>query len=372
MTLGRTAALALVLLLPLPLLAQGWTLDAAAGRAVHDPVSARVSSTAASLGLSWDGGEGSRWVYLSAGAPLGDAGPAWGAGGAGAWLSLTRGDFTVGTTLAAHVFGYGAADSVRSGSGATLEALPGIVFSRGPLRVELSSGVVATTDAAGDSSRARTVHQSDGRLALTDGAGVEIAAVGRFLRTDQGDWPYAGGTARVERGRVGGWAFAGRWLKDEGFPAPRTAYGAGVSYEVLPRTRVLLDWRQEPLDPVYLNSPRRSWSVQVSRAFGRAAEGAGRPAAPGRAGAEPGAAGWVVFRLPVRQHPAAPALIGDFTGWSPVAMTEEDGYWTARVRTGSGVHHYAFRAPDGTVFVPAYLPAVNDGFGGASALVVVP
>jgi hypothetical protein len=368
-TFGRTAALALVLLLPLPLFAQGWTLDAAAGRAVHDPVSARIGSTVASLGLSWDQGEGARWLYLSAGAPLGDPGPAWGAGGAGAWLGTTRGAFTFGASLGAHVFGYGAADSVESGGGATLEALPGVVFSRGPLRAELSSGLVATTDAAGDSSSSRAVHQSDARLAWAGAGGVEVAAVGRFLRTGEGDWPYAGGSARVERGRAAGWAFAGRWLKEEGFPAPRTAYGVGASYEVLPRTKVLVDWRQEPVDPVYLNVPRRSWSVQLSRGFGRRSA---RPAAPSRAGAEPSGGGGVTFRLPVGDHPRATWLVGDFTGWRPVAMTEVDGYWTVRLRVDPGAHHYAFRSGDGTVFVPPYLPAVDDGFGGTSAVVVVP
>ena len=59
-----------------------WTVEASAGRAVHDPVAARVSTTSAALGVAYEDGE-SGWAYASGGAPIDGEGPGWGAGGAG-------------------------------------------------------------------------------------------------------------------------------------------------------------------------------------------------------------------------------------------------------------------------------------------------
>ena len=360
------AALAAALLAP-PVLAsaQGWTVDAAAGRAVHDPVSARVGSTVASLGLSWDGGRDAPWLYLSAGTPLGGPGPAWGAGGAGAWIGARRGPFELGASLGAHVFGYGASQGSPDGFGGTLEVIPAVAVTRGSLRAELSSGFVGTADAVGDSSSNRVVHESGARLSWSGAPGVELAAQARYLRADSGDFPYVGGAAGYERGRLGVWGYAGTWLHDD-FPAPSEAFGAGASYEVIPRTRVQLSFRQEPVDPVYFGTPRRSWSVQVSRAIGRRPP----PAAP-RALPEL-SSGWAVFRLPARGHADAPSLVGDFSGWRPVAMTEENGFWTARVRLAPGAYHYGFRSAAGEFFLPEGTPGVDDGFGGTSAVLVVP
>ena len=369
MTFGRTAAALLIgTLLPASLSAQGWTVDAAAGRALHDPVSARVQSTVASLGLGWEGGGGARWLYLSAGTPLGDPGPAWGAAGAGGWVGVERGAFTVGASLGAHLFGYGASGDVGEGGGATLEILPTVAFTRGPVRAELSSGFVGTADLVGDSTASRAVHESGARLAFTGAPGVEVAAEGRFLRTDEGDWPYAGGRASIDRGKLQLWAHAGQWLNDS-FPSPKTAYGVGAGYEVLPRTRLQADWRQEPVDPVYFGTPRRTWTVQIRRSLGRAparAPAASTIPAPRAEG------GWVLFRLPRGAHPAAPELVGSFTGWKPVAMAEEGDWWTVRLQVAPGAHHYAYRGTDGASFVPAGLPAVDDGMGGTSAVLVVP
>ncbi|HEX8694862.1 MAG TPA: hypothetical protein VF746_20715 [Longimicrobium sp.] len=344
-----------------------WTVDLAAGRAVHDPVSARVGSTVASVGVSYDGGP-ARWLYLSAGAPLGDPGPAWGAGGAGGWVGVERGAFTAGMLLGAHLFGYGAADSAASGGGATLEVIPTVTWARGPVRAELSAGFVGNADAMGDSTRSRGVLDSGARLVLAPAPGVELSADGRYLRADGEDWPFAGASARVERGAWSAWGYAGRWLGRDSLD-PSTAYGAGAGYRLDRKTRVQAGFRQEPTDPVYLNVPRRSWSLQVSRALGRVREG-GRAAPPPLAPAVAG--GVATFRLPAAEHAAAPSLVGDFTGWRPVAMTLSGGQWTAAVPLGRGVWHYAFRTASGDVVVPPGVPTVDDGFGGKSAVLLVP
>jgi hypothetical protein len=363
-----TAALAAALSAPLPLAAQGWTVDAAAGRAVHDPVSARIGSTVASLGLSWEGGQGVRWLYLSAGGPLGGPGPAWGAGGAGSWLGVERGALALGASVGAHVFGYGSSQGTPEGGGATVELLPTVALTLGSVRAELSSGFVGTADVAGDSTESRGVHESGARLSWMGTEGVELAAQARYLRTQEGDFPYAGVSGAYERGRLGAWGYVGSWL-DGDLPDPAEAFGAGVAYEVIPRTRLQLSWRQEPVDPVYFGTPRRTWTVQVSRSIGRAGDRS-PPSAPSAAPVVRD--GWAVFRLPAAAHPAAPSLVGSFTAWKPVAMSMEGGFWTARVQVQPGAHHYGYRADDGAFFVPAGVPTVDDGMGGTSAVLVVP
>ena len=71
MTLRSILFASITACLPLPaaLGAQGWAVQAAAGRAVSDPVSARVGSNVASLGVEY-GDSAARWLYLTAGTPL--------------------------------------------------------------------------------------------------------------------------------------------------------------------------------------------------------------------------------------------------------------------------------------------------------------
>jgi len=379
-TAGRTTLLLLALaLLPLSVAAQGWRVDASAGRAVHDPVQARVGSTVASVGLSYDGGA-ARWLYLSAGSPLDGAGPAWGAGGLGGWLGVELGDWSVGASLGAHAFGYGSADSVRSGGGGTVEVLPTLAWARGLVRAEVSAGFVGNFDVTDDSTRQRSALDTGARLAFAPAAGVEVAGEGRYLVVEGERWPYAGAALQVERGPMTGWAYAGQWLGRDSLD-PSTAYGAGAGYRIDRRTRVEVGVRQEPTDPLYLSTPRRTWSVQLSRAIGRVRDGepAGALAAAPSLAPEV-AAGMATFRLPADAADLAgagakanvPVLVGDFNSWRPVAMTRAGAFWTVTVPVGPGAHHYAFRKADGTVVVPPGVPTVDDGFGGVSAVLLVP
>lgn len=360
------------LALPAALAAQGWTVEAAAGRAVSDPVSARVTSNVASLGVEY-GDSAARWLYLTAGTPFSGDAPSWVAGGAGTWLGTDRGDWTLGASLGAHGYGFGSADSVRAGGGASLEVLPTFTLSRGVLRTELSAGVVGVTDFGDDSLTlgSRAVGESSARLIGAVAPGVELSGEARYLYSDEGGFPYAGAALQGERGRYAGWAYAGQWLKS-GWPAPKTAYGVGASVRFR-RTRLEAAVRQEPVDPVYLGTPRRSWTVALSQGFGRV------PSSPHRADDLPPPSfapvvenGVTTFQLPRSAYPRAPALVGDFNQWQPMAMTRGDGFWTASVRLPTGAHHYAFRLADGTVFTPPGVPTVSDGFGGVSAVVVVP
>ncbi|HEX6747127.1 MAG TPA: glycogen-binding domain-containing protein [Longimicrobium sp.] len=356
------------LTLPCALAAQGWRVEAAAGRAVSDPVSARVSSSVGSLGVEYGDSATARWLYLQAGTALAGDGPAWGAGGAGTWLGVERGDFTLGASLGAHVYGYGATDSVSSGGGATLEGLPTATYTRGAWRGELGSGVVYSTDVAVDSgSGGRAVSESFARLITAAAPGVQLSAEGRFLHASDGDWPYVGAAVQVDRGRYGGWAYVGQWGGTD-VPAPRLAFGVGASLRYR-GAELEAGVRQEPMDPVYLSLPRRTWTVQLSRRIGRAPS---PPAPPVPAFLPAVANGVAVFRLSREDYPRAPVLVGDFSGWRPVAMTADGDDWMASVRLGPGAHHYGFRTAEGTFVTPPGVPVVDDGFGGKNAVLVVP
>ena len=368
MTLRSALILTIATLAPAVLHGQGWSVVASAGSSTEDPVAARLNSAVASLGVEY-ADSAARWLYLNGGTPLSARGPAWGAGGVGAWLGIDRGTFTFGTSLAGHLFGYAAEDSLPGGGGGTVEVIPTLTISGGPFRAELGSGFVGTVEHAGGATTRRGVSESSARLIATLADGVDLSGEGRFLHAFDGDWPYAGGALQVRRERFGAWAYGGQWLRTN-LPAPRTAYGVGASVRIR-RLTLEAGVRQQPVDPVYFGPARRTWTVQLSQGFGRVPRlhrGPPPPATPPRAPGEP-----AVFRLSQKEYPVAPVLLGDFSQWQPVEMAAgRDGSWIAEVRLEPGVHHYAFRAADGTTFVPAGVPTVDDGFGGVSAVLVVP
>jgi len=219
-------------------------------------------------------------------------------------------------------------------------------------------------DVIGDSTDTRPYLRTHARVGYTAAEGIAVAAEARHLLHADGAWPYLGASAELRRDWGGAWAYAGRWL--DGIPSPATAYGVGVRVGVMRATEVHASLRQEPVDPLYFGTPRRTWGIQVSRAIGR------RAAAPGPGPLPELVPGEAVFRLPRGDYPQAPAVLGDFNDWQPVPMRAAGGHWEARVRVPPGVHHYAFRLADGTVHVPAGVASVDDGFGGRSAVLVMP
>ena len=363
----RRALLALAAcVLAAPAAAQGWSAEVTAGRAAYDPIAARVSTTTASLAVRHEAPRS--WLYASAGAPLGGSGPGWAATGAGAFVGMApRSGFSVGATVAGHAYGYVDADIAPAGGGGTVEVLPTAVLQQGPLRAQLSAGFVGVADGfQGLYSERRGFFDSSAGLAWTPARGVELSAGARFLHGEGDQLPYAGGGAQVERAWGGVWAYAGAWLAPD-FPSPATAAGVGARLRLGGRTEVAASFRQEPTDPLYRSIPRRSWSVSLRRGFGRR-PGAARPAVPlPRVRGET-----VTFRLPrAAGDSLAPSVLGDFSGWRPVEMVADGEFWTATLRLPRGVHHYGFRAADGTFLVPAGLPSVDDGMGGTSAVLVV-
>lgn len=360
----RVLAACAALLLPAAARAQ-WSVEAAAGRAVHDPVAARVATTSASLGVAYDRGPAG-WGYLSGGAPLQGGGPGWGAGGVGGWIGMGGGALRLGLASAGHGYAYGTAGPNPSGSGGTLEVAPTLVFRRGIVSAEVSSGFSGAVDAIGDSTDTRGFHDTAARLAVALADGLTVGGDARWLRGEGGDWPYVGGSAELRQPWGAAWAYAGAWL-DEDRPEPAAAYGVGVRVRVVHRTDVQATVRQEPFEPLYWNAPRRTWALSLRRTLGDAP-----PRAPAAVRLPDLAGGWATFRLPMSGHAQAPAVIGDFSGWRPVAMTPEGRDWVARVRVQPGAHHYGFRLADGRIVLPPGIPSVDDGFGGRTGVLVVP
>jgi hypothetical protein len=338
----------------------GWAVDVAAGRAVHDPVSTSIGTNNLSLGLRYGGPLG--WLYVSGGTPISSEGVNWGAAGLGRRITAGQGMLSAGIDLGAHGYGFSDTEGVVSGSGATLEALPLLLVQRGSVLAEIRSGVLQYRSRAADTSLTRTGHDSGIRLTLAHEA-LTVQGEGRLLRVSEGDFPYAGGAAQFVYGRATTWGSIGRWLDDA---LPTLALGAGASMRVTDHVDVHASWQQEPNDPLYWNSPQRTWSIRLSRSFGTAPLPA--PVLPR---AEDGR---ITIRIPVDASPsAAPSVLGDFTGWEPVPMVRSGEFWTVNLPVEQGTHYYGFKHADGTWFVPSSLPnQVDDGMGGRSAVLVVP
>ena len=376
------SALALALL-PAAARAQ-WIVEATAGRAVYDPVSAKIGAVNASLGARYQGT--GRWLYLSGGTDLGSQGLLWGVGGLGVHPTVfRRGSWALGVDLGAHVYGFTESEYVveEAGTpvtvtdpgdwGATLEAVPTATFRRGRVGVELRSGMVQTlgpyedellTGPVDGEFLVVTAYDGGASVSVEAAPGMEVEALGRYMRFPEGGYPYLGGSARLFRGRGALWAFGGRWFSDF-VPSPRTGYGIGGSVRAPLGIEVSALWQQETSDPLYLNAPRQTWSVRVSRRLGRAAE------LPGAVGVTP-ADGAVAIRLPLSAAEEAPFVLGDFTEWQPVPMVRNGEFWEVRLDIPSGVYHYGFRTAAGDWLLPESLPRADDGMGGESAVLVVP
>jgi hypothetical protein len=362
------ALAACALAAPAALAAQaGWSVEAVAGHSAFRGASTRVGATSASLSVALDGAR--RWGYASAGAPLESTGPAWGAAGAGGFVARAPGrGLTLGVNLAASAFGYARADTVPSGGGASVEAIPTAILRRGRMRAQAGAGFVGVVERSeGLLAARRGFLDANAALAWAPAPGVELSAGTRYVLGPDEGVPFAGGGAQVERAWGEAWAYAGAWLRS-GYPRPPTSLGAGVRVRVHDRMRVGVAFLQEPSDPLFRSLPRRGVSVSLRQGFGPRPPAARPPAAalPVVAG------GLVTFRLPRTPDDAGPpSVLGDFNGWHPVRMSAEDGFWTATLRIAPGTYHFAFRTADGRVHVPDGFPRVDDGFGGSSAVLVV-
>lgn len=66
-------------------------------------------------------------------------------------------------------------------------------------------------------------------------------------------------------------------------------------------------------------------------------------------------------------------IMGDFTSWAPVRLAPvAGGWWTIALPVSSGTHEMNVRASGGGWMIPPGLTAIDDEFGGAVGVLVVP
>ena len=74
-----------------------------------------------------------------------------------------------------------------------------------------------------------------------------------------------------------------------------------------------------------------------------------------------------MYPKPVR----ALAIAGDFSAWEPVPMRRTgSGVWSVELDLPAGLHQYSLVA-DGQWTLPDGVAAIDDGFGGAVAVLIV-
>ncbi|MGH7459296.1 MAG: glycogen-binding domain-containing protein [Longimicrobiaceae bacterium] len=346
--------------MPAPSQAQeGWTAGVSAGGVSYQTGSAPVGVRNLILGLGYAGNRSG--LYLAGGIPVEEVGVAWGVGGG--WLRLRpEGLPWLALDAGGHLFGYRDPLLEEPGGGITFDLLPGLLLARGLFEAGVRSGVIYHAARGGGDRLSRALHHSDLRVVYEPVSGLRLGAEGRYLRGEGVKAPYAGAKGELERGRVAVRASAGRWLAEslDGWEAHIDA-----SLRLAGRLDLLAAWRLEPTSPVYLNHPRESWTVGFSFRLG--------PNPGARLAVEPVVSErGVTFRVPVRRSGAAPAVVGDFSGWEPLAMRRRGQFWELVLEVAPGVYHYGFQTASGEWFVPEGVATVDDGFGGESALLVVP
>ncbi|MEX2572486.1 MAG: glycogen-binding domain-containing protein [Gemmatimonadota bacterium] len=351
-------------LVALPAAGQTWTVEASAGGATHESVAADVGTHNAMLGVRYDG---LPWAYVTAGIPLGSESVPWASVGIGGRRFIPLGPLEAGLDLGANGHAYRVSDLEATGSGATLSALPLLAWAAGPVRLEAYSGGLLYHRRFGQGSEletaTRTLYDSGTSLAFAAQGDLLLRLDGRYLRAEEGNYPYVGGSVSYGSGPLQVWAGVGQWRFDSG---AETGWEAGAQLGLNRATRVFASFADEPTDPIYFSLPRQRWTIGISRTLGSPPPSATPTAVPVAA-----AGALVTFSVPLDLAGDAPSIAGDFTDWEPRPMRREGGAWVIQLALEPGLHHYAFIRPDGSWFVPEWLPSVDDGFGGTSAVIVV-
>lgn len=152
-------------------------------------------------------------------------------------------------------------------------------------------------------------------------------------------------------------------------PALRSTFGsASMSVAVNPAVSVQVQTGAYPADRLVATPSGRYLNLGLSLRTGRHQ----RAASP-IDGAPAVAAGFT--RLALRAPRASRVdVVGDFTNWKPIAARRAAGdaaMWFIDLRIPPGQYRYAFRIDGTTWRVPDGAAAVDDGFGGKSAWLVV-
>ena len=343
--------------------AQGWSVDVSGGRIVYDAVSTDIGTSNLIGTIRYDAAR-QAWIYGSAAAPLRTPDPLWGAfGGGGRFMAAGSAArrATVGIDLAADGFVFRDRVVQQSGSGGSVDVLPFVRVNAGSAFVEARGGWRGYRLSYLGTSDNRGVIETGARVGY--GATLQVRGDVRFVHAREGTYPLVGGSLVYGSSPVQLWAQAGRWLSDS--LVDDVVLGGGIGVALGSRATLWASVQQEASDPLYWNAARRTWSVGVTRRFGR-------PSLPVLA-SPPSQAGAVVIRLSVRDSSEEPiSIAGDFNNWQPVPMQREGSEWIIRLPLSAGIYHYAFRSSTGEWFVPGSVAGRrDDGFGGHVAVLVV-
>lgn len=375
---GALLAAAAVAFSAVPVAGQEWTAEARFGQLEFrlSPTGAPPATTIAlGLGLA----HRDRRFGLSAGVPMGEEDPLWGAADLRDRAAVDLGAVTLGLDAATQAFGQRYTQSVQTpggpfepptlaeepayGWGLAAQALPFVAAGKGAVRVEARAGGSFYRTSLDGASVTRNVGLGDIRMTLAASPAFALTAEARHFVAEEGSWTFAGAGALLVAGpELDLWATAGRWLNDEVETVPWTL---GAAWRLQDRFDLILDARQDALDPLYGSAPRRAWSVALRVRLSE-------PVAP----AEPVPAAYdgvtATIALPAGAAGESPRIAGDFNDWTPEPMVRRGDAWEWRGALEPGVYEYAFVNGDGDWFVPASVPGrKDDGMGGWVALLVV-
>src|SRR5690606_37375893 len=133
--------------------------------------------------------------------------------------------------------------------------------------IELRSGGVASRTVVDSQSYPRYLLSSAALVGLSMPAGMHLDAAAQYVRGDSEGYPLVAATLSQVRARGGWWARFGHWWSDE---VEKPEWSVGAYANAGQRFQLHALFRQETNDPIYLRVPRRSWSVGLSVALGRA------------------------------------------------------------------------------------------------------
>lgn len=341
---------------------QEWSVDASVGRLVYDPALVNAATDNLMGALRYDT-RGDAWVYGAVAPPFGGDDTFWGAAGTGGRFvptRLRRHPVSVGADLAAQGFSFRDAVTRQVGKGGTLDAMPFARFVAGAGFTEVRGGWRGYTLSLADTRARRGVFEAGARTGY--GTIFRIEGDARWVHATEGTYPFVGATLVYDGAPVQVWGQTGKWLHSD---VNEVTWAAGVGVTLGPRATFWANMHQEAPEPLYWNTTRRTWSLGITRRFGRAPS---TRLSPLRSQDGP-----VVIRLRLSEAPAGTVTIGgDFNNWQPAPMQREGDAWIARLPLKAGVYHYAFRSATGAWFVPASAAGRrDDGMGGHVAVMVV-
>jgi hypothetical protein len=304
----------------------------------------------------------STWLSGGGALPLSATDPLWttAAGGGRWWARGWGGRTAFGLDLTTAAFLFRDRLVSRSGAGAGVELLPFVRLPAGEGHLDLRAGWRGHVLSHSDTSERRGVFETGARV--TYGGTWQLVADTTLVHADGTAYPFVGGAIVYAPGAQHVYlrVHAGQWISGV---LTGVAWDATLAMPLGQQT-LWAGLRQDGSDPLYWNAPRRTWSVGVTRRFGRARIPAGPASVP---------AGTVTIRITVREAPGVTVSIaGDFNGWQPAAMRREGDTWVVQLSLPPGVYRYAFCADGGEWFVPASVTGRRpDGFGGHVAVLVV-